>query len=123
MVIEGLGLGGARRLRRAPDRGDVVWMDFDPQAGHEQRGRRPALVLSPLAYNQASGLMLCCPITSRAKGYPFEVPMLGATEVTGVVLSDQVRNLDWQARNADPAGTADEEVLDEVMAKIHALLS
>ena len=113
----------ARPAPVVPDRGDVVYLDFEPQAGREQAGRRPALVLSPRAYNAASGLMLCCPITSQVKNYPFEVKVIGTTKVTGVVLSDQVRSLDWEARNAQAAGRAADEVLDEVTAKQRVLLS
>ena len=83
-----------------PNRGDVVWLDFSPQAGHEQAGRRPALVLSQMPYNGKIGLAVVCPITSRVKGYPFEVPIPPGYAVSGVVLSDQVRSVDWQARNA-----------------------
>src|SRR5215218_2502163 len=83
-----------------PDRGDVVWLDFNPQTGHEQAGRRPALVLSPVAYNRKVGLALVCPITSQVKGYPFEVQMPEGTEVAGVILADQVKSLDWRARRA-----------------------
>ena len=83
-----------------PDQGDLVWLDFDPQAGHEQAGRRPALVLSPKSYNQATKLMLCCPVTSRVKGYPFEVVIFGSHKISGVALSDQIRSFDWIARNA-----------------------
>ena len=80
--------------RYVPDRGDVVWLHFTPQAGHEQAGHRPALVLSPASYNRRSGLMLCCPITSRVKGYPFEVALGGGQELAGVILADQVKSLD-----------------------------
>lgn len=83
-----------------PDRGHVVWLDFDPQAGHEQAKRRPAVVLSPAAYNGRTSLALCCPVTSQVKGYPFEVAMPPGGRVQGVVLADQVRSLDWRARNA-----------------------
>ena len=106
----------------APDAGDVVWLEHDPQAGHEQAGHRPALVLSPKAYNAATGLMLCCPVTSQAKGYPFEVAMVGTQGLKGVVLSDQVRSMDWEARQATKAGRAADEVLTEVMAKLKVLL-
>ena len=126
MVTVGIGAGKAigviRRHRNAPDRGDLVYLDFDPQAGHEQSGRRPALVISPQLYNQATSLMLCCPITSRVKGYPFEVPVSGTGGVTGVILSDQLRSLDWVARHAEVVGQADEDVLDDVLAKISPLL-
>ena len=84
-----------------PDRGDIVWVRFTPQAGHEQAGHRPAVVISPAAYNRLLGLALVCPITSRAKGYPFEVALPAGTAVTGVVLADQVKSLDWRERRAD----------------------
>ena len=84
-----------------PDRGDVIWLNFDPQAGHEQAGRRPALVISPAKYNRGSGLAVVCPITTRVKGYPFEVPVPTGLAVTGVVLADQVKNMDLPARDAD----------------------
>ena len=112
----------APRRAAAPEQGDVVWLDHDPQTGHEQAGRRPSLVLSPKAYNAASGLMLCCPVTSQVKGYPFEVQLVGVKGVTGVVLSDQMRSLDWQARRADRVGRATDDVLADVVAKVRALL-
>jgi mRNA interferase MazF len=105
-----------------PDQGDLVWLEFDPQSGHEQNGRRPALVLSPASYNQKVGLMLCCPITTKAKGYPFEVE-IKTKEVTGVVLADQVKSLDWRARNTQSAGVVSAEVLAEVRSKLLALVS
>jgi mRNA interferase MazF len=105
-----------------PDRGDVVWLEFDPQAGHEQAGHRPALVLSPCAYNRRSGLMLCCPITSRVKGYPFEVTLAGKRGISGVVLADQVKSLDWRARRARKKDAAPPEVVQEALGKLHALL-
>jgi mRNA interferase MazF len=111
------------RKAAAPDQGDVVWLDHDPQAGHEQAGRRPALVLSPKAYNAATGLMLCCPVTSQVKGYPFEVDLVGAKGIKGVVLSDQLRSLDWQARGAEKAGRAADDVLIDVLAKLKVLLT
>jgi mRNA interferase MazF len=107
---------------KAPDQGDIVYLDFEPQAGREQAKRRPALVLSPRLYNNAAGLMLCCPITSQVKGYPFEVAVAGTGGITGVVLSDQLRSLDWQARKATQVGRAARETLDEVVAKLRALL-
>lgn len=88
-----------------PERGDVIWLDFNPQAGHEQAGRRPALVLSPASYNGKLGLAIVCPITSRVKGYPFEVPIPSGLAVSGVVLADQVKNADWQVRNAQLLGS------------------
>lgn len=104
-----------------PDAGDVVWLAFDPQAGHEQAGRRPALVISPARYNSKTGLMVCCPMTTRIKGHPFEV----VTQVDGVecaVLSDQVKSLDWKARSARKKARVPEEVMVHVRAKLKALL-
>jgi mRNA interferase MazF len=100
-----------------------VWLDHDPQAGHEQAGRRPTLVLSPKAYNAATGLMLCCPVTSQVKGYPFEVELVGIKGLKGVVLSDQVRSLDWEARGAEKAGRAADDVVTDVLAKVKVLLA
>jgi mRNA interferase MazF len=108
--------------RFVPDRGDVVWIDMPPQAGHEQSGRRPALVLSPASYNERSGLALLCPITNQVKGYPFEVALPPGGGVTGVVLADQVRSLDWRARNADAATRAPAAVVSDVLAKLSVLL-
>ncbi len=107
----------------APRRGDVVWVSLNPQAGHEQAGRRPALVLSPIDYNQRVGLALMCPVTSSVKGYPFEVPLPEDLEVGGVVLADQVRSLDWRTRRSERACTAPEPVVNEVLGKLGALLS
>lgn len=105
----------------APERGDIVWLTFDPQAGHEQAGRRPALVLSPKAYNAKTSLALICPITSQTKGYPFEVALPNGP-VNGVILADQVRNLDWTARRAEKISSVSDEVLSEVLAKLSALM-
>jgi mRNA interferase MazF len=105
-----------------PDRGEAIWLSFEPQAGREQAGRRPALVLSPASYNAKVGLALVCPITSKSKGYPFEVPMPPEMPIQGVVLADQLRSLDWQARKAERIGRLPDPVLDDVKAKIHALL-
>jgi len=105
-----------------PDRGDIVWLDFDPQAGHEQSGRRPAFVVSPAAYNGKTGLMLCCPITSQVKGYPFEVPVPGSAKIKGVILADQIKSLDWKVRKAARIGKVSKAVLEEVMGKITAIL-
>jgi mRNA interferase MazF len=107
----------------APDRGDVVWLDHDPQAEHEQAGHRPALVLSPKKYNAAAGLMLCCPVTTQVKGNPFEVALVGTKGLEGVVLSDQVRSLDWQARRAILAGRAADDVVSDVIAKLKVLFA
>jgi mRNA interferase MazF len=106
--------------RYVPDSGDIVWLQFDPQAGHEQAGHRPALVLSPARYNQARGMMICCPMTSRIKGYPFEVMV--SEEPPSAVLADQVKSLDWRARKATRKGKAPPAVLADVQAKIRALL-
>jgi mRNA interferase MazF len=108
--------------RFVPDRGDVVWLQFDPQAGHEQAGRRPALVLSPSAYNGKVGLAILCPITSQVKGYPFEVEIRGG-KVQGVVLSDQVKSLDWRVRKAELAERASDSVIEEVLQKLATLLA
>ena len=108
--------------RYVPDRGDVVWPNFTPQAGHEQAGHRPALVLSPSAYNGKTGLMLCCPITSQVKGYPFEVPLNPDAGARGVVLSDQVKSLDWRARQARRKGAASTAVVDQTLARARTLL-
>ena len=103
-----------------PDAGEIVWVHFDPQAGHEQADHRPALILSPLAYNRKRGMMLCCPMTSRIKGYAFEVVV--SREPSSAVLADQINCLDWQARRATRKGRASVEVLAEVRAKLGALL-
>ena len=104
-----------------PDAGDVVWLQFDPQAGHEQAGHRPALVMSPSIYNGKTGLMVCCPLSTKAKGYPFEVLIeVGGQE--SVVLSDQVKSLDWKIRRAKKKGVVSESVMMEVRARIKALL-
>ena len=107
---------------KAPDRGDLIWLAFDPQAGREIQKTRPALVLSPASYNAKSGLCLACPITSRAKGYPFEVALPVGGAVRGVVLADQVRALDWNARRARVAGRVPPDILEEVQGKLSALL-
>jgi mRNA interferase MazF len=102
----------------APERGDLIWLPFTPQAGHEQAGRWPAIVLSPAQYNAKVGLALCCPITSQAKGYPFEVRLPEGLGVEGVVLSDQLKSLDWRARATAPAGQAPRSIVLEVLAKL-----
>ena len=110
--------------RRAyvPDRGDIVWLQFNPQAGHEQAGHRPALVLSPTSYNLRSGLMLCCPLTTQRKGYPFEVVIKDEPPHTSVVLADQVKSLDWKVRKAVKQGVAPTEVIAETLGKLQTLL-
>ncbi len=105
-----------------PDAGEIVWLAFTPQAGHEQAGRRPALVLSSRIYNRKSGLALFCPITSNRKGYPFEVGLPASAEVTGVILADQIKSLDWRARNAQFACSAPPTVVGEVLDKLSVLL-
>jgi len=110
------------RRSYVPDRGDIVWLQFNPQAGHEQAGHRPALVLSPASYNRLSGLMLCCPMTSHKKGYPFEVVMANEPEHASVVLADQVKSLDWKVRKAVKKGTAPSDVIAETLSKLQALI-
>ncbi|MBE7470674.1 MAG: endoribonuclease MazF [Anaerolineae bacterium] len=105
-----------------PERGDAVWLSFTPQAGHEQAGRRPAVVLSPQSYNQKVGLAIFCPITNQVKGYPFEVILPKEVGVTGVILSDQVKSLDWRVRKAEYIASLPEEVINEVLAKLGILL-
>lgn len=106
-----------------PNRGDVVWLSFTRQSGHEQAGHRPALTLSPAAYNRKVGLALFCPITSRAKGYPFEVPLPAGLKASGVVLSDQVKSLDWQARNARFSCKLPAAVVADVLEQLEVLLA
>lgn len=108
--------------RFVPDRGDVVWLNFSPQTGHEQAGHRPALVLSPASYNGKSGLMLCCPITSQIKGYPFEVPVGKGSRTKGVVLADQIRSLDWRTRRAAKKSKVGTEVVEQVLERARLLL-
>jgi mRNA interferase MazF len=105
-----------------PERGDVLWIDLNPQAGHEQAGRRPALVLSPASYNGKVGLAVICPVTNQVKGYPFEVAVPSGLAVTGVVLSDQAKSLDWRARRAELICQLPNEVVTEVRKKLGALL-
>lgn len=104
-----------------PHTGDVVWLEFDPQTGHEQAGHRPALVLSPSNYNGKTGLMVCCPLTTQIKGHPFEVPTV-VDRTPCAVLSDQVKSLDWKMRHAKKKATVPADVLAHVLAKIKALL-
>ncbi len=104
-----------------PAAGDIVWLEFDPQAGHEQAGHCPALVLSNREYNRKTGLAIFCPITSRVKGYPFEVAMAGGV-VQGVILADQIKSLDWQVRKARFAERVSEIVLCETLARFYAIL-
>lgn len=113
----------SRKATYVPERGDAVWITLDPQAGHEQGGRRPALVLSPSAYNGRVGLALFCPITNRAKGYPFEVPIPDGSAVTGVVGADQVKSLDWRARKAAHIGAVPDEVVATVLQRLQTLIA
>ena len=106
-----------------PQCGDAVRISLNPQAGHEQAGRRPAVVLSPRSYNGKTGLAILCPITSHIKGYPFEVVLPDGLPVSGAVLSDQVKSLDWRVRNAELICTLPDEVVSEIMQKLGALLS
>ena len=106
--------------RYLPDAGDIVWLNFTPQAGHEQAGHRPALVLSPASYNDKTNLAVCCPLTTQIKNYPFEVLIGGSPP--SVILADQVKSLDWRSRNARRKGRVTAEQLAEVRAKIRALI-
>jgi mRNA interferase MazF len=112
-----------RKPAYVPERGDAIWITLDPQAGHEQAGRRPALVLSPAAYNGRVGLALLCPITAQVKGYPFEAALSEGLPVTGVVLADQVKSLDWRARKAARICAVPKEVVVQVLRRLHTLLS
>lgn len=106
-----------------PDRGHVVWLNLDPTLGHEQAGRRPVVVLSPAVYNKKSGLVLAAPVTSKAKSYPFEVPLPPALPVTGVILADHVRSLDWNSRQAEFLCSLPSATVDETLARTRALLA
>ena len=103
-----------------PDAGDIVWINFDPQAGHEQAKHRPAVVLSPAAYNSRSGLMICCPTTTKIKGYPFEVNL--ATRPASVALADQVKSFDWRARKARKKAKVSPAELADIRSRLHALI-
>jgi len=105
-----------------PARGDLIWLQFNPQAGHEQAGHRPAVVISPSSYNRRVGLALCCPVTSQVKGYPFEVLLPPGLSVEGAILSDQIKSLDWRMRKARRIGNLPAEVLQETVGKILALV-
>jgi mRNA interferase MazF len=105
-----------------PNRGDVVWILFNPRAGYEQAGRRPAFVLSPVSYNSKVGLALLCPITNQIKGYPFEVLIPDGLKMSGAILSDQLKNLDWKARQAELVCKLPSAIIDEVLQKLNTLL-
>ena len=104
-----------------PDKGDVVWLNFTPQAGHEQKGKRPAITLSIKAYNEKTNLALFCPITSKIKDYPFEV-RIKTKKIDGVILSDQIKNLDWSIREIEYIGKADEEIISKTISNIKLML-
>ena len=106
-----------------PARGDFVWLEFNPRSGHEQAGHRPALVLSPVEYNRIVGLALFCPATTQVKGYPFEVAIPAGLKIQGVVLSDQVKSLDWKVRKARLIGRASPGLVAEVLSKAATLLA
>lgn len=108
--------------RYVPDRGHIVWINFSPHLGHEQGFRRPAIILSPLAYNQKTSLAILCPITNQVKGYTFEVPLIESMKTTGAVIADHIKNLDWSATEAVFIEKAPDEVIDEVLAKIDVLI-
>ena len=104
-----------------PERGDIVWLNFDPQSGHEQKGKRPAVVISPKEYNEKTGLGLFCPITSKIKDYPFEVKIENK-KISGVVLSDQIKSLDWKTREIEFIIKISSKTIDEIIDKIRVLL-
>lgn len=106
-----------------PNRGDLIWLSFDPRAGHEQAGRRPAVVISPGSYNGKTHLAICCPITSSTKGYPFEVALPAGLAVRGVILSDQLKSLDWHAREAEFIAVLPADKLMEVLRKASVLVA
>ena len=110
-------------MRYVPERGDLVWLESSPQSGHEQAGRRPAAVLSPRSYNGKVGLCLACPVTSQRKGYPFEVAVPDGLPVTGMILADQIKSLDWRARKAAFIASLPSATVGELLAKSGALLS
>jgi mRNA interferase MazF len=105
-----------------PEAGDLVWLTFDPQAGREQSGRRPALVISPASYNRKSELALVCPITSRVKKYPFEVPLPAGLPVSGMILADQVKSLDWLEGRAEFIVNPGRDLLEDVLGRLAPLL-
>jgi len=106
-----------------PDRGHVIWVSLSPTVGHEQSGKRPVVVLSPASYNKRSGMLLVCPITAHAKGYPFEVPIPARLPVHGVILADHIRTLDWNARPIQHIGKLPEDLMEEALARSRTLLS
>ncbi|MDR2595865.1 MAG: endoribonuclease MazF [Treponema sp.] len=109
------------RKKYSPERGDIVWLNFNPQSGHEQKGKRPAIVISPGEYNEKTGLGLFCPITSKIKNYPFEV-RINNKKINGVVLSDQIKSLDWETREIEFIVKETYETINEIINKIGVLL-
>lgn len=109
-------------MKYVPERGDIIWLSFSPQSGVEQAGRRPAIVLSPSSYNEKSGLILVCPVTSKQKGYPFEVALSDSLTTSGTVLSDQVRSLDWRVREASFIETINDAALADILENVRLLL-
>ena len=109
------------KKKYVPDRGDIVWLNFNPQAGHEQSGKRPAIVISPKEYNEKTGLGLFCPITSKIKNYPFEVK-IESPKITGVILSDQIKSLDWKTREIELIMKGISKTVDEIVEKMSVLL-
>jgi mRNA interferase MazF len=105
-----------------PDRGDIVWLQFNPQSGHEQAGKRPAITLSPKAYNQKVGLAIFCPVTNQEKGYPFEVKV-GVSKISGVILADQLKSLDWRKREAEFIVKAPSKVTNDVIELLKTLIT
>ena len=105
-----------------PRRGDLVWLSFDPQAGHEQAGRRPAFVLSPESYNRKTNLLLACPVTSKVKGYPFEVALPDGLPISGVILADQIKSLDWRVRKAEFVARTSASVIEDVLSLVLPLI-
>jgi len=105
-----------------PNRGDIVWINFNPQAGHEQAGRRPALILSPKDYNSKVGLAILCPITSKKKGYPFEVQISEGLPISGVILSDQAKSMDWKIRNTEFICKLGNQSVEQVLQRLNTLL-
>lgn len=110
-------------MATTPDRGDLVYLDFNPQAGHEQAGHRPAIVLTPVTFNQLTGFAWVCPVTNQKKGYPFEVELPTGLPITGVILTDQMKSLDWKARRLSVRGTAPQEVIDDCLVLVNAILN
>ena len=105
-----------------PERGDIIWLNFNPQSGHEQKGKRPAIVLSPMQYNSKVGLAVICPITNQIKNYPFEVQLPEKLKITGVILSDQIKSLDWKIRNAEFIAKVPASIVEETINKFSTLI-